>query len=46
VQEWKDILLRGHNADDLLAHYTKQFHDKETQVRAEAGALALARAHG
>ena len=39
VQEWKDILLRGHNPDDL-AKYTKQFHDEEAQVRAGAQALA------
>jgi methyl-accepting chemotaxis protein len=39
VQEWKDILLRGHNQDDL-AKYTMQFHDRELQVR--AGAVALA----
>jgi len=39
VQEWKDILLRGHTADDL-AKYTKQFHDEETSVRAGAEALA------
>ena len=38
VQEWKDILLRGHNSEDL-AKYTKQFHDKEQQVRAESKAL-------
>jgi len=38
VQEWKDILLRGHNSEDL-AKYTEQFHDKEQQVRAEAKAL-------
>lgn len=40
VQEWKDILLRGHNPDDL-ATYTKQFRAMETQVRAEAQALSL-----
>ena len=28
VQEWKDILLRGHNPNDL-ANYTKQFHEIE-----------------
>jgi len=38
VQEWKDILLRGHNPDDL-ARYTQQFHEKETRVRAGAEAL-------
>jgi len=38
VQEWKDILLRGHNADDL-ANYTKKFRDKQAQVRLEAETL-------
>lgn len=39
VQEWKDILLRGHNPDDL-AKYTKQFHEKEAAVRDGAQALS------
>jgi len=39
VQEWKDILLRGHTPEDL-AKYTKQFHDREADVRAGAAALA------
>jgi methyl-accepting chemotaxis protein len=39
VQEWKDILLRGHTPDDL-AKYTKQFHDEELSVRSGAEALA------
>lgn len=39
VQEWKDILLRGHNPDDL-AKYSQQFRDREEQVRAGARALA------
>ena len=39
VQEWKDILLRGHNADDL-AKYTGQFHEQEAKVKTEARALA------
>jgi methyl-accepting chemotaxis protein len=39
VQEWKDILLRGHNPDDL-AKYTRQFHDKEEAVRAGAQLLS------
>jgi methyl-accepting chemotaxis protein-1 (serine sensor receptor) len=39
VQEWKDILLRGHTPDDL-ARYTKQFHDEEADVRSGAQALA------
>jgi len=38
VQEWKDILLRGHNADDL-ARYTQQFHEKEQQVSVGANNL-------
>jgi methyl-accepting chemotaxis protein len=40
VQEWKDILLRGHNPDDL-AKYTRQFHEKEGLVREGAKALSL-----
>jgi methyl-accepting chemotaxis protein len=40
VQEWKDVLLRGHNPDDL-ATYTKQFREMETQVQMEANALSL-----
>ncbi len=39
VQEWKDILLRGHTPDDL-ARYTRQFHDEESAVRSGAQALA------
>lgn len=39
VQEWKDILLRGHNPDDL-AKYTQQFRQKEQLVRAGAQSLA------
>jgi methyl-accepting chemotaxis protein len=39
VQEWKDILLRGHNAEDL-AKYTRQFHDAEIRVRDNAVALS------
>lgn len=39
VQEWKDILLRGHNPDDL-AKYTRQFHEEEAKVNVEAQALA------
>jgi methyl-accepting chemotaxis protein len=31
VQEWKDILLRGFNPDDL-ATYTTQFHDESATV--------------
>lgn len=38
VQEWKDILLRGHNAEDLKI-YTQKFKDKESAVRAEASTL-------
>lgn len=39
VQEWKDILLRGHDPEDL-ANYTRQFHEKEVQVRDGANLLA------
>ena len=39
VQEWKDILLRGHDAGDL-AKYTKQFRDAETRVRENSLALS------
>lgn len=39
VQEWKDILLRGHTPDDLTK-YTHQFHDEESEVRSGAAALA------
>ena len=39
MQEWKDILLRGQNPDDL-AMYTAQFHEQEAKVKAEAQTLA------
>jgi methyl-accepting chemotaxis protein len=39
VQEWKDTLLRGHTPKDL-ATYSKQFRDKEVEVRRGAAALA------
>lgn len=39
VQEWKDILLRGHTPADL-EKYTRQFHDQESKVR--SGAVELA----
>lgn len=39
VQEWKDILLRGHNPDDLTK-YTSQFHEQEAKVKTEAQTLA------
>jgi methyl-accepting chemotaxis protein len=39
VQEWKDVLLRGHTPADL-AKYTKQFHEREAAVRDGAQALA------
>src|SRR5258708_8663339 len=39
VQEWKDILLRGHNPDDL-AKYTQQFRQKEQLVGAGAQLLS------
>jgi glutamine synthetase type III len=38
VQEWKDILLRGHNEADLWK-YTKNFNDDELQVRTQVVAL-------
>jgi methyl-accepting chemotaxis protein len=40
VQEWKDILLRGHNPEDL-AKYTRQFHEAEARVRENSVALSL-----
>jgi len=39
VQEWKDILLRGHTPEDLVK-YTRQYHERESDVRAGAQALA------
>ena len=39
VQEWKDILLRGHNPDDL-AKYTRQFHEQEGNVKTETQTMA------
>ncbi len=39
VQEWKDILLRGHSPEDL-AKYTRQFHEREAAVLNGASALA------
>lgn len=39
VQEWKDLLLRGSNPDDL-AKYTKQFRDRSAEVDAGAAALS------
>jgi methyl-accepting chemotaxis protein len=39
VQEWKNILLRGHETADLV-RYSKQFHDAEATVRAQAQSLA------
>ena len=30
VQEWKDILLRGHDPEDL-ANYTRQFHERRSR---------------
>ena len=38
VQEWKDILLRGFNPDDL-ATYTTQFHDESATVDQLGNAL-------
>jgi methyl-accepting chemotaxis protein len=40
VQEWKDILLRGHNPNDLFA-YTKQFYEMEQRVRDGTAALSV-----
>jgi methyl-accepting chemotaxis protein len=39
VQEWKNILLRGHDPADLVK-YSKQFHDVEAKVRAQAQRLS------
>lgn len=39
VQEWKDILLRGHSPEDLK-RYTAQFHQDEELVQSGAGTLA------
>jgi len=39
VQEWKDVLLRGHTPADL-AKYTGQFHAKEAAVLSGARALS------
>src|SRR5579859_2839691 len=39
VQEWKDILLRGHEPKDLEA-YTAAFYRQESRVQQEAARLA------
>jgi methyl-accepting chemotaxis protein len=39
VQEWKDILVRGHTPADL-EKYTRQFHAEDEAVRASAARLA------
>ncbi len=39
VQDWKDILLRGENPQDL-AKYTAQFHEQEAKVKTEAWTLS------
>jgi len=39
VQEWKDILLRGHSPEDL-AQYTAQFRAEEKNVQTGATALS------
>jgi methyl-accepting chemotaxis protein len=39
VQEWKDILLRGHNPEDL-AKYTWQFREAEARVHENSIALS------
>jgi ABC-type Zn uptake system ZnuABC Zn-binding protein ZnuA len=38
VQEWKDILLRGHDPA-ARAKYTEAFHQREQEVRQAAGEL-------
>ena len=38
VQEWKDILLRGHDPA-ALAKYTDSFHQREQEVRTETDEL-------
>ena len=38
VQEWKDVLLRGHVAADR-ARYSEQFFSEEARVRASGQAL-------
>lgn len=50
VQEWKNVLLRGHDPEDL-ARYSAAFHDRENavaehlqQLRDRAGQLGLATA--
>jgi methyl-accepting chemotaxis protein len=42
VQEWKDILLRGHRAEDL-AHYTAAFEDQRRLVDSLAAHLLAGR---
>jgi methyl-accepting chemotaxis protein len=39
VQEWKDILLRGHTPADLTK-YTQQFHEREAAVKDAVVVLA------
>jgi len=39
VQEWKDILLRGHNPEDL-AKYSKQFREAEARVSVNSVTLS------
>lgn len=38
VQEWKNILLRGHNSDDF-AHYAGAFREKQLLVQDKLGSL-------
>lgn len=38
VQEWKNVLLRGHSREDLLTYYA-QFEDREARVK--RGVVAL-----
>jgi methyl-accepting chemotaxis protein len=40
VQDWKNILLRGQNTQDL-AKDTLRFHEQEAKVKTEVGALAV-----
>ena len=42
VQEWKDILLRGHNPEDL-AKYSKQFREAEARVSVNSVTLSRTR---
>lgn len=39
VQEWKNVLLRGHDAD-LMARYWAAFNEQSDRVQAQVGTLA------